>query len=74
MPSDPAHYQDVTCSFCARHNREVRVVTNSAGLVICQVCVARCADIFDAEAGITSPPGGWAGRWPLKTAGRGGSR
>ncbi|MFZ0078090.1 MAG: ClpX C4-type zinc finger protein [Trebonia sp.] len=66
MPTDPAHFQDVSCSFCGRHNREVRVVASAAGLVICQVCVARCAEIFDDEAGVEPPPGGWPGRWPLK--------
>jgi hypothetical protein len=63
---DPSHFSDITCSFCGRHNREVRVVTNDAGLVVCQVCVANCADIFDAEVGIDPPDGGWAERWPLK--------
>jgi len=35
-------------------------------LRICQVCVARCAEIIDADIGVESPPGGWTGRWPLK--------
>ena len=61
---DPTHFRDVVCSFCGRHNREVRVVTNDAGLVICQVCVAKCAQIFDEEVGV-QPTQDWAGRWPL---------
>jgi ClpX C4-type zinc finger len=61
-----SEYQDVVCSFCGRHNREVRVVTNDAGLIVCQVCVAKCAEIFDGEVGLEGPPGGWSGRWPLK--------
>ena len=59
------YYQDVTCSFCARHNQEVRVVAHDR-LVICQVCVAKCAEIFDDEVGVLGPPGGWTSRWPLK--------
>ena len=62
---DAVDYQDVRCSFCGRHNREVRVVAHD-DLVICQVCVARCAEIFDEEVGTDSPPGGWTRRWPLK--------
>ena len=61
-----SEYRDVVCSFCGRHNREVRVVTNDAGLIVCQVCVAKCAEIFDAEVGLDGPLGGWSGRWPLK--------
>jgi ClpX C4-type zinc finger len=64
---DPSDFNDVVCSFCGRHNREVRVVTNDAGLVVCQVCVAKCADILDAEVAIDPPPGGWSARWPLKS-------
>jgi hypothetical protein len=64
---DPSHFSDVVCSFCGRHNREVRVVSNDAGLIICQVCVAKCAEIFDVEVGLDRPLGGWSGRWPLKT-------
>lgn len=64
---DPSHFSDVACSFCGRHNREVRVVSNDAGLIICQVCVAKCAEIFDVEVGHEQPSAGWAGRWPLKT-------
>ena len=63
---DPRHYRDATCSFCGRHNREVRVVTNDAGLIICQVCVATCVDIFDQEVGVEAPESGWSTRWPLK--------
>jgi ATP-dependent protease Clp ATPase subunit len=63
---DPSHFSDVTCSFCGRHNREVRVVTNDVGLIICQVCVAKCAAIFDEEVGLDLPPTAWSERWPLK--------
>jgi hypothetical protein len=65
---EAAHFSDVVCSFCGRHNREVRVVTNDAGLIICQVCVAKCAVIFDDEVELDPPPGGWLDRWPLKNA------
>ena len=58
-------YSDVRCSFCGRHNREVRVVSHDE-VIICQVCVAKCAQIFDIEVGIESPRGGWVDRWPLK--------
>ena len=66
MAQDPSHFRDVTCSFCGRHNREVHMVANDAGLTVCQVCVAKCADIFDRDVGIASPEGGWSARWPLK--------
>jgi ATP-dependent protease Clp ATPase subunit len=67
MPQDdPSEFSDVVCSFCGRHNREVRVVSNDAGLIICQVCVARCAEIFDVEVGVENQLGGWTTRWPLK--------
>jgi len=65
---DPS-YSDVVCSFCGRHNREVRVVSNDAGLIVCQVCVATCAEIFDREVGLDPSVPGWADRWPLKTPG-----
>jgi ClpX C4-type zinc finger len=65
---DPPHFTDVVCSFCGRHNREVRVVSNEAGLIVCQVCVAKAAEIFDQEVGIDPPPVGWSERWPLKTS------
>ena len=68
MTEDPSHYSDVVCAFCGRHNREVRVVSNDAGLIICQVCVAKCAEIFDGEVDIEPPEAGWAPRWPLKTS------
>jgi ATP-dependent protease Clp ATPase subunit len=61
VPEDPTHFRDVVCSFCGRHNREVRVVANDAGLVICQVCVAKCAQIFDEEVGSTRRKTGWVG-------------
>jgi ClpX C4-type zinc finger len=64
---DPSHYSDVVCSFCGRHNREVRVVANDAGLIVCQVCVAKCAEIFDHEVGLDPQHPPWSERWPLKT-------
>ena len=63
---DPNHFSGVVCSFCGRHNREVRVVSNEAGLIVCQVCVARAAEIFDKEVGLKGPSEGWSARWPLK--------
>lgn len=66
MPTDPTHFSDVTCSFCGRHNRDVRVVAADTGPVVCQVCVAKCAEIFDEEIGLAPPSGGWAARWPFK--------
>ena len=63
---DPNHFRDVVCSFCGRHNREVRVVVNEAGLIVCQVCVAKAAEIFDEEVGLEGPSDGWSARWPLK--------
>lgn len=66
MVTDPAHFSDVVCSFCGRHNRDVRVVANDDVLVICQVCVAKCAEIFDGEVGLDPPDGGWQPRWPFK--------
>jgi hypothetical protein len=66
MDADSRVFSDVVCSFCGRHNREVRVVANDAGLIVCQVCVAKCAEIFDEEVGIEPPAGGWSTRWPLK--------
>jgi hypothetical protein len=64
---DTAHFSDVVCSFCGRHNRNVPVVSNDAGLIICQVCVAKSAEVFDEEVGIEPPRDGWSGRWPLKS-------
>ncbi len=64
---DPSHYSDVVCSFCGRHNREVRVVANDAGLIICQACVAKGAEIFDLEVGLEPPQPPWSERWPLKS-------
>ena len=66
MSDAPLQFSDVACSFCGRHNREVRVVTNDAGLIICQVCVAKCAVIFDEEVGV-DPLVDWSGRLPVKT-------
>ena len=66
VPDAPVQFSDVVCSFCGRHNREVRVVTSDAGLIICQVCVAKCAVIFDQEVGV-DPPVDWSDRWPPKT-------
>jgi hypothetical protein len=67
--SDPG-YTDVTCSFCDRHNRQVHMVGGRDGLIICTVCVARCAEALDRDTGVVSPAGGWSGRWPTKLAGR----
>jgi len=67
VEGDPSHFSDVVCSFCGRHNREVRVVTNDAGLIMCQVCVAKAALIFDDEVGV-SDRHDWLARWPLKPA------
>ena len=57
MADDPSKFSDVSCSFCGRHNREVRVVQGTAGPIVCQVCVARCAEIFDEEVGLAPPDG-----------------
>ncbi len=64
---NPSHFSEVVCSLCGRHNREVRVVANADGLIICQVCVAKCAVIFDEEVGLDPPATRWADRWPLKS-------
>jgi hypothetical protein len=61
-----SQYSDVVCSICGRHNSEVRVVSSDAGVIVCQVCVAKCAEIFDEEVGLEPPTGGWSARWPLK--------
>lgn len=66
MAEETMAFFDVVCSVCGRHNREVRVVATENGLILCQVCVAKCATIFDEEAGLHAPEGGWVGRWPLK--------
>jgi ClpX C4-type zinc finger len=66
MTADPPQFSDVVCSFCGRHNREVRVVSNDAGLIVCQVCVAKAAAIFDEEVGVDPPAQPWSKRWPLK--------
>lgn len=60
-----AAYQDVTCSFCGRHNREVHMVAGRDGLTICQVCVAGAAASIDADSG--RPVGPWATRWEPKS-------
>ena len=67
MAGDSNDFSDVVCSFCGRHNREVRVVTNDTGHIICQVCVAKCAAIFDEEVGLDRPPIAWSERCPLKS-------
>jgi hypothetical protein len=66
LPPDLGGYRDVRCSFCDRHNRDVHTVAGRDGLRICQVCVAKCAEAIDADAGVPPPPGGWADRWPPK--------
>jgi hypothetical protein len=67
VAGDSGHYSDIVCSFCGRHNREVRVVANDNGLILCQVCVANAAQIFDEEVGVDGPRD-WRRRWPLKQA------
>ncbi len=66
MVVETSAFSDVVCSICGRHNREVRVVATENGLIICQLCVAKCAAIFDEEVGLEAPEGGWIARWPLK--------
>jgi hypothetical protein len=60
-------YQDVNCSFCDRHNRDVHMVAGRDGLTICQVCIAKCGEILDDDAGALGPEIDWAARWPTKT-------
>ncbi len=64
---DDPGYRDVTCSMCDRHNRDVHMVGARDGLIICAVCVARCAEVLDTDTGLEGPPGGWLARWPAKT-------
>ena len=66
MAGDTSAFSDVECSVCGRHNREVRVVATENGLILCQVCVAKCAGIFDTRSASPPPAGGWVERWPLK--------
>jgi hypothetical protein len=63
--TDPG-WTDVTCSFCGRHNRERHMVGLRDDLVICSVCVSKCADVLDGDAGLIAPAGSWSGRWPAK--------
>jgi hypothetical protein len=65
--AEASDYRDVVCSICGRHNRDVRVVASEAGIIICQVCVAKCAQIFDDEVGVGDRQD-WSARWPLKQA------
>jgi hypothetical protein len=65
-PGDPG-FRDITCSLCGRHNRDVHMVGAKDGLIICAVCVARCAEILDADTGLEGPPEGWLNRWPAKS-------
>jgi hypothetical protein len=73
MAQDDPGYQDVTCSFCDRHNRDVHLVAGRHGLTICQVCVARCAEILDTDADVDAagPPITWPTRWSTKAGSRG---
>jgi hypothetical protein len=71
VPADDPGFRDITCTLCDRHNRDVHMVGAKDGLIICAVCVARCAEILDADTGLDGPPGGWLSRWPAKTAGPG---
>jgi hypothetical protein len=59
-------FRDITCSLCDRHNRDVHMVGARDGLIICAVCVARCAEVLDADTGLEGPAGGWLRRWPAK--------
>ncbi len=43
------------------------MVAGRDGLCICSVCVEKCADILDEDAGVPGPAGGWFGRWPHKS-------
>lgn len=65
-PGEPG-YQDVNCSFCDRHNRDVHLVAGRDGLTICQVCIAKCGEILDGDAGTAGPRIDWPARWPTKT-------
>jgi hypothetical protein len=66
-PDDDPGFRDVTCSICGRHNRDVHMVGAADGLIICAVCVARCAEVLDADTRLDGPPGGWLSRWPAKS-------
>jgi hypothetical protein len=68
MRVDGVPYQDVECSFCGRHNRDVHMVAKD-DLRICQVCVARSAQAIDADTGVAPPPVPWTERWALKRSG-----
>jgi hypothetical protein len=63
---DSSHFRDVVCSMCGRHNRDVHMVSSESGVIVCSVCVGKCAEVLDKDTGIESPVGGWATRWPLK--------
>jgi hypothetical protein len=67
-PDPGYHYQDVECTICGRHNRDVHLVAAGDDLRICQVCVARCAEVIDADAGLAPPTVPWSERWALKSA------
>jgi hypothetical protein len=57
---DAVDCQDVTCSFCGV--TIARFASSLTTVVICQMCVAKCAKIFDHEVGIPGhPAGGQAG-------------
>ena len=49
------HITSLVCSFCDRHNREVRVAANDAGLIICQGCVAKASQ-FDDDVRLPDRP------------------
>ena len=67
LPTDPG-FRDVTCSLCERHNRDVHLVSAKDGLIlICAVCVAKCAGVLDADTGLDAPPGEWQSRWAAKS-------
>lgn len=66
MAGEQPGFRDITCTVCDRHNRDVHMVGARDGLIICSVCVARCAEVLDGEVGIDGPPAGWSSRWPPK--------
>jgi hypothetical protein len=45
----------------------VHMVGAADGLIICAVCVARCAEVLDADTRLDGPPGGWLSRWQAKS-------
>ena len=54
ITAEETDFRDARCSFCDRHDRDVRLVARQGRFVICQTCVARCAEIIDEELGRTT--------------------